>query len=208
MASVKRYAKMKLLFLASNSERRSALLTQLGLHFQVLSPTVEELEISAGTDAQIIKAVEENALRKAQSVQSTQDGLIISGDTLVVTRDNQVLGKPQTDEEAFDMLQQLNGTWHRVISAVAVIDTTTEKSLVSHIWSRVRFHNMPHEVIRQYISTDEPIGKAGGYAIQGLGGFLVEEVEGSFTAVVGMPFEILVPLLSGFDVQIWHYWKS
>jgi septum formation protein len=208
MVLAKRDAIMKLLFLASNSERRSSLLTQLGLQFQVLSPTVEELEISAGTDAQIIKTVEENALRKAQSVQSTQDGLIISGDTLVVTRDNQVLGKPQTDEEAFDMLQQLNGTWHRVISAVAVIDTTTENSSVSHIWSRVHFHNLSPEVIRQYISTNEPIGKAGGYAIQGLGGFLVEEVEGSFTAVVGMPFELLVPLLSEFGVQIWHYWKS
>ena len=199
---------MKLLFLASNSERRSSLLTQLGLQFQILSPTVEEIEISAGTDAQIIKTVEDNALRKAQSVQSTQDGLIISGDTLVVTRDNQVLGKPQTHEEAIDMLQQLNGTWHRVISAVAIIDTTTENASVSHIWSRVRFYNMPLDVIRQYVSTNEPIGKAGGYAIQGLGGFLVEKVEGSFTAVVGMPFEVLVPLLSEFDIQIWHYWKS
>lgn len=199
---------MKLLFLASNSQRRSSLLTQLGLQFQVLSPTVEETEISAGTDAQIIKVVQDNALRKAQSVKSTQDGLIISGDTLVVTRDNQVLGKPQTDDEAIEMLQQLSGTWHRVISAVAVIDTTTEKSSVSHIWSRVCFHTIPLEVIQQYVSTTEPIGKAGGYAIQGLGGFLVEKVEGSFTAVVGMPFEILVPLLSEFDVQIWHYWKS
>ena len=105
-------------------------------------------------------------------------------------------------------LQQLNGTWHRVISAVAIVDTTTENSSVSHIWSRVRFHNIPPDVIRQYVSTAEPLGKAGGYAIQGLGGFLVEKVEGSFTAVVGMPFEILVPLLSEFDVQIWHYWKS
>jgi septum formation protein len=199
---------MKLLFLASNSQRRSSLLTQLGLQFQVLSPTLEETEISAGTDAQIIKVVQDNALRKAQSVKSTQDGLIISGDTLVVTRDNQVLGKPQTDDEAIEMLQQLSGTWHRIISAVAVIDTTTEKSSVSHIWSRVCFHTIPLEVIQQYVSTTEPIGKAGGYAIQGLGGFLVEKVEGSFTAVVGMPFEILVPLLSEFDVQIWHYWKS
>ena len=199
---------MKLIFLASNSERRSSLLTQLGLQFQILSPKVEKIKISAGTDAQIVKTVEENALRKVHSVQSTQDGLIISGDTLVVTRDNQVLGKPQTDEEALDMLIQLNGTWHRVISAVAIFDTTTEKSSVSHIWSRVRFYNMPLEVIRQYVSTAESLGKAGGYAIQGLGGFLVEEVEGSFTAVVGMPFEVLVPLLSEFDVQIWHYWKS
>ena len=199
---------MKLLFLASKSRRRSSLLTQLGLQFQVLSPTVEEIEISAGTDAQIIKVVQDNALRKAQSVKSTQDGLIISGDTLVVTKDNQVLGKPQTDEEAIEMLQELNGAWHRVISAVAIVDSTTEKSSVSHIWSRVCFHNIPLEVIRQYVSTAEPIGKAGGYAIQGLGGFLVEKVEGSFTAVVGMPFEILVPLLSEFDVQIWQYWKS
>ena len=199
---------MKLLFLASNSERRSTLLTQLGLQFQVFSPTVKEIEISAGTDAQIIQTVEKNALRKAQSVRLTQDGLIISGDTLVVTRNNQVLGKPQTGEEAFEMLQQLNGTWHRVISEVAIVDTTTENSSVSHIWSRVRFHNIPPDVIRQYVSTAEPLGKAGGYAIQGLGGFPVEKVEGSFTAVVGMPFEILVPLLSEFDVQIWHYWKS
>jgi septum formation protein len=199
---------MKLIFLASRSQRRSSLLTQLGLQFQIIYPAVKETEISGGTDAQIIKVVEDNALRKAHSVQPTQDGLVISGDTLVVTKDNQVLGKPLTDEEAFEMLQQLNGSCHRVISAVALVDTTTENSSVSHIWSRVCFHKIPLEVIHQYVSTREPIGKAGGYAIQGLGGFLVEQVEGSFTAVVGMPFEVLVPLLSKFDVQIWHYWKS
>jgi septum formation protein len=199
---------MKLLFLASKSKRRSDLLVQLGLQFQVVPPQIEEAELASGTDPQIIQTVQRNALHKAQSIKDTQNGLIISGDTLVITKENQVLGKPQTKEEAVKMLQQLNGTWHRVISAVAVVDVATKKSEVRHLWSRVTFHKLPPEVIDQYVSTREPIGKAGGYAIQGFGGFLIEKVEGSFTNVVGMPFEILIPILADFDVQIWYYWKS
>ncbi|MFX1540689.1 MAG: Maf family protein, partial [Promethearchaeota archaeon] len=165
---------MKRIFLASQSKRRSTLLLQLGLRFETILPQIQETVISTGSDTKIVEIVQSNALRKAQSLlNSVSEGLIISGDTLVVTEDNRILGKPQTHDEAIQMLLSLVDTWHRIISAVAVIDVITRNSLVRHLWTRIRFRKVSDEAIRQYVSTKEPFGKAGGYAIQGKGGFLV-----------------------------------
>ena len=93
---------MKPLFLASNSPRRVALLSHLGLTFEVRAPLIREKTISKGTDDKIKEIVHENALQKALSILSTVDyGFIISGDTLVVTDENLVLGKPTTSEDAY-----------------------------------------------------------------------------------------------------------
>ncbi|MFW9985134.1 MAG: Maf family protein [Candidatus Odinarchaeota archaeon] len=200
---------MKRIFLASQSKRRSTLLLQLGLRFETILPQIQETVISTGSDTKIVEIVQSNALRKAQSLlNSVSEGLIISGDTLVVTEDNRILGKPQTHDEAIQMLLSLVDTWHRIISAVAVIDVITRNSLVRHLWTRIRFRKVSDEAIRQYVSTKEPFGKAGGYAIQGKGGFLVDRVEGSYTSVIGLPLELVIELLDEFGVKIWQYWST
>ncbi|MFX1491605.1 MAG: Maf family protein [Promethearchaeota archaeon] len=200
---------MKRIFLASQSKRRSTLLLQLGLRFETILPQIQETVISTGSDTKIVEIVQSNALRKAQSLlNSVSEGLIISGDTLVVTEDNRILGKPQTHDEAIQMLLSLVDTWHRIISAVAVIDVITRNSLVRHLWTRIRFRKVSDEAIRQYVSTKEPFGKAGGYAIQGKGGFLVDQVEGSYTSVIGLPLELVIELLDEFGVKIWQYWST
>ncbi|MFX0168660.1 MAG: Maf family protein [Candidatus Hodarchaeota archaeon] len=200
---------MNPLFLASQSPRRAALLSQLGLVFQVLKPKARESRITDSTDVGIIQLAEQNALEKAQSVlDSVQDGLILSGDTMVVTQNNQVLGKPTTAQEALVMLKGLVGTWHRVISAVAVISANTKKARVDHVWTTVTFRKVPIDALKCYIAIQEPLGKAGGYAIQGKGMFLIEKIDGSHSAVIGLPLELVVSLLMDHGVEVWHYWMG
>jgi septum formation protein len=194
---------MKPLFLASNSPRRASILSQLGLEFTVLTPFYEEIILDSGSDDEIVNIAGQNALQKALSVRSVIDhGLIISGDTLVVTDRNKILGKPKTPEGAFQMLRQLVGRTHRVISAVAIVDVVTEKSKMDYVWTKVSFHSLSDAALHQYLRTKESLGKAGGYAIQGQGRRLVKSIEGSYTAVVGLPIEIVISLLRHFGIQL------
>ncbi|MFX1318888.1 MAG: Maf family protein [Promethearchaeota archaeon] len=189
------------LFLASNSPRRAKLLTQLGFEFTVCSPQNQEMYLKQGSDDEIVKLANENALQKALSVLPTiEQGIILSGDTLVVTDDNMVLGKPKSPEEALSMLQKLVGRTHRVISAVAVVEVTKKKTRQGHVWAKVTFQHASEQALNEYVLTREPLGKAGGYAIQGKGAFLVKEIEGSYTSVIGLPVELVLSLLSEFGI--------
>jgi septum formation protein len=194
------------LFLASKSTRRAALLKHLGLTFEIRTPHSQEKTITTGSDDEIIKTVCQNALQKAFSVLPTIDkGLIISGDTLVVTETNQVLGKPKTSDEAIKMLQGLAGKLHRVVSAVAIVDVRSKEKLVGHKWTKVTFRKVSNDELQKYMLTQEPLGKAGGYAIQGKGGALVESIEGSYTTVIGMPVELVVSFLTQFGLYPSQY---
>jgi septum formation protein len=197
---------MKPLFLASNSPRRARLLSNLGLEFEIRKPQTREKTPTADTDEAIIATVCENALRKALSILSSiNDGLAIGGDTLVVTNNKKVLGKPKTSNEALRMLQQLVGKTHRVISAVAIVDASTRETKVGHSWATVTFRKATKEELQHYVLSREPLGKAGGYAIQGKGGILIESIEGSYTAIIGLPIELVVPFLSHFGVPPSQY---
>ncbi|MFX1565286.1 MAG: Maf family protein [Promethearchaeota archaeon] len=193
------------LVLASDSPRRVSLLAKLGLHFDIIAPQITERILTAGTDNQIVQTVRDNALQKALSAVSLLEaGLVISGDTLVITDKNKVLGKPITPDEAFSMLNELVGRTHRVISAVAVIAVESQERKVGHEWSKVTFRPATGDELQEYILTNEPIGKAGGYAIQEKGGRFIESIEGSYTAVIGLPIELVVQFLQHFGVQP-HY---
>lgn len=198
---------MKPIFLASHSSRRASLLSQLGLKFQVLTPFVEETKVFGTTEAEIIQQTKQNALHKAESVQEmVGEGVIISGDTVIVTQNLQVLGKPATSADALAMLKQLVGTWHRVLSAVVIASANLAQVTVDHAWTTVSFRQVPLKILHHYIATKEPLGKAGGYAIQGKGGFLVTRIMGSPSAVIGLPLELVVSLLSKHGIEIWQYW--
>lgn len=197
---------MKPLFLASKSPRRATLLSHLGLTFEVRTPHGREISLTSGTDEEIINTVHENAMRKALSITSSIDsGFVLSGDTLVVTDENKVLGKPVTSTKAFQMLQTLAGKTHRVISSVVLIDLDLYEAKVGHTWTQVSFRRLSDNEIQTYISTKEPFDKAGAYAIQGSGGILVESIEGSYTAIIGLPIELVVSFLSQFGVQPSQY---
>ena len=179
------------LVLASASPQRRAILKQLGVAFEVVEPDVEEL--TGGDPAELVV---ENARRKARGVAG---GRVIAADTAVVL-DGAVLGKPVDEDEARAFLEALAGRDHQVLSGVAVRDGQGERTGIGRV--RVRFRTLAPADVHRYVATGEWRGRAGGYAIQGRGAALVEEIEGDYWAVVGLPVaEIarLVPHLLGLE---------
>lgn len=204
---------MQLLFLASRSPRRANLLKQLGVPFKVIPPKEVEVEIPKRIEfSGIDKAeafVKANAMKKAEAaLESLQRGLIISGDTIIVTGNGEMLGKPHTPAEAFEMLRKLNNAWHQVFSAVAIVDVKTQVKKVQHSVTKVFFRKVPESALQNYIRTGEPLDKAGAYGIQGRGSFLLSKIEGSYSAVVGFPLELIISLLIEFGVQVWDFWNT
>jgi septum formation protein len=184
------------LVLASASPRRRELLARFGIPFLVEPSDVEEtLDPSLSLPA----AVAALAVRKARAVADGRaSGLVIGADTVVVL-DEQVLGKPRDAADAAGMLRRLRGRTHEVITGVAVVDAAgrVERSAVV---STIRMRDVEDDEIAAYVATGEPLDKAGGYAVQGAGGALVEAVEGCYTNVVGLPLCETAALLERFGI--------
>jgi len=175
------------LVLASASPRRRALLEQLGLQLRVDPAHLDE-NVRAGEEAE--RYVLRLALEKASAVQSRHpEATVLGADTSVVV-DGVVLGKPGSEDEALSMLRKLSGRSHEVMTAVAVAGVGARR-----VTARVTFTAATDEAMRWYIATGEPLDKAGAYAVQGIGGFLVERIEGSHSAVVGLPLVETLALL-------------
>jgi len=175
------------LVLASASPRRRALLEQLGIPLQIDPPHLDErLLPGESAPAYVVRLARE----KAQAVHARHpDATVLAADTSVVL-DGVVLGKPGTASEALAMLQALSGRTHDVLTAVAIAGVG--ERLVT---AAVTFATATEAALRWYVSTGEPMDKAGAYAVQGIGGFLVERIEGSHSAVVGLPLVETLALL-------------
>lgn len=187
------------LILASSSPRRRELLQNLGLDFEVVIEPVSE-DIPQGLEP--AKAVEILAERKARAVaKQRNEGLVIGSDTIVVYQ-NKILGKPQNEAHAREMLITLQGKCHFVYSGLAVIDCQSGKSAVTHQCTKVKFKPLSEDEIDAYIATGEPYGKAGAYAIQGLGAIFVAGIDGCYSNVVGLPLERLAYLLKKFNYDV------
>lgn len=172
--------------LASTSPRRVSLLRQTGMRFTVVAPG--EDEASANPDPK--ERVMENALAKARSVLCNVEGLVVGADTVVYI-DERILGKPSSDDEAHRMMETLSGRVHRVFTGLAVIDTESGREEVNCEETQVHMMKLSNEEISRYVESGEPMGKAGAYAIQGLGAVFVDRVVGCFHNVVGLPLSLL-----------------
>jgi septum formation protein len=189
---------MTQIILASSSPRRAALLTQIGLLFEIISPGVDESQVSFSEDP--AGATEQLALCKAQAVASqheTPGRLVIGADTIVVL-DHQIFGKPDDAAEARAMLQALNGRAHIVITGFALVATGTDRFITTHEKTTVHMRALTDEEIEAYLATGEPFDKAGAYGAQGYGGSLIARIEGCFYNVVGLPLSRLVTTLKAF----------
>mgnify|MGYP006282256697 CR=1 FL=1 len=196
MAENKNKAK---LVLASSSPRREEILNQLKLKFTIVPGKIDESNFNSSSPEELVKTL---AVEKARSVSGlVEDALIIAADTIVVYED-QILGKPADQSEAKEQLKLLSGREHNVITGIAVLDSETDEVLVDRNITRVKMLNFNEEKIDKYISTGEPMDKAGSYGIQGLGGLFVEEIEGSYYSVVGLPIHQLAELLDKFNYGI------
>ena len=190
---------MKKIVLASASPRRKELLEQIGLRFQVEPSDYNEETTSA---AEPHETARELSLGKARAAaRKHRNAIIIAADTFVVFGDR-ILGKPHTNPEAREMLRALNGQAHSVITGFAILDTETGKVLSRSVETRVHMRTMALKEIDSYVRSKEPLGKAGGYAIQGLGAVLVERIEGDYSNVVGLPLSALAESLKEFGIDV------
>ena len=173
------------IYLASNSPRRRELLTQIGVDFTVLSVDVDESRFDKESADDYVQRV---AIAKAQagwnSLSQTEKKPVLGSDTSVVLAGD-VLGKPSSEGNARDMLQRLSGQRHQVMTAVAIV--TAEKIWIELNTSSVTFATLSREDIDWYLSTQEGVDKAGGYAVQGLAALFIEKIEGSYSAIMGLP---------------------
>lgn len=178
------------LILASSSPRRRELLQQLGLEFEIYSPDIDE---SVLPNESVAAYVERLARAKADAVaERYPDAIIIAADTSLGI-DNEILGKPESKQHAFAMWAKISGRKHDVFSGVCVRTKNEKYSIV--VRTQVEFQSLTTHDMEIYWATGEPVGKAGGYAIQGIAARYIPAIQGSYSNVVGLPLYETVQLL-------------
>ena len=184
-----------MLILASKSPRRKELLKQIGIPFVVVVSDAEEVSGNSWTPAALVI---ENAKRKARAVaEKYPDSPVLGADT-VVSLEGKIFGKPKDKDEARKMLTALSGKMHEVTTGLALINRNEIRT--TSVTTKVFFDTMTKADIDAYIATDEPMDKAGAYAIQGKAARFIEKIEGSYSNVVGLPLNVLIQLGKGFNL--------
>ena len=176
------------LVLASASPRRLELLSQIGINASVKPADIDESPLSGESGIALVKRL---ARRKCESIESSLP--VLAADTVVMCG-TRVYGKPESEEHGIDMLLSLSGNEHTVITSVCV--NAQEQFHKCTVETSVTFKHIDEMTARRYWKTGEPLGKAGGYAIQGLGAVFVEHLKGSYSNVVGLPLFETAQLLS------------
>lgn len=172
------------LLLASLSPRRKDLLEQTGIELEVVPSDIDEENISIKTPEEYVK---ELSYLKAEKVSRAHpDSWILGADTIVVIED-QILGKPESEDHAIEMLRLLSNREHLVFTGFCIMNKHRQTIIKNAVETRVYFKSLSDQEIKWYVSTKEPFDKAGAYAIQGLGAFLVRKIFGSYSNVVGLP---------------------
>ena len=182
------------LVLASASPRRAEILERAGWPHEVIVAGIDE---SLHQHEAAAAYVQRLARSKAEAVaQKLKEGLVLGADTTVVI-EGQILGQPEDDRDAGRMLRLLNGKWHEVLTGVALVRVGGE-SRVDYETTRVRFAEMSESEIDWYISTREPFGKAGAYGIQGKAALFIDEIEGDYFNIMGLPIRLVYELAADF----------
>ncbi len=180
------------LLLASTSPQRRAILEQLGLPFDVVAPRYSEQDDPGVGAVELVRA---HAQGKARSVAGEAGERPVLGVDTAVVLDGELFGKPDGEEQAAAMLGRLGGRTHAVVSGLCLLTSAWE--VVEHEETRVTFRELTPRDVAGYVAAGEWEGRAGAYAIQGLGASLVERIEGDYLNVVGLPAALLVRLLAG-----------
>jgi nucleoside triphosphate pyrophosphatase len=183
------------LVLASTSPQRRAILEQLRIPFEVVAPTYVEDDRTGLEPAELVRT---HAEGKARSV--AREGSVTLGVDTAVVLDRRVYGKPADQADAARMLHELSGRTHAVVSGLCLLGPELE--VVGHEVTDVTFRLLSPEAVAGYLESGEWEGRAGAYAIQGLGGRLVERIEGDYLNVVGLPSALLVTLLERHAPEI------
>ncbi|WP_165667273.1 Maf family protein [Metapseudomonas otitidis] len=194
---------MATLHLASGSPRRRELLAQIGVPFQPLGAPIDETPLPGeSAPAYVERLAREKAAAGLAALGAASDGHCVLGADTAVVLDGRILGKPLDREDALAMLAALSGREHQVLTAVALIDSS--RCLSRLVTSQVRFRDISPAERGAYWASGEPSDKAGGYAIQGLGAVFVADLQGSYSAVVGLPLLETAELLGQFGIPCWQ----
>ena len=175
------------IILASNSPRRKELLKEHNIDFVVIPSNVNEVIDATITPYENVMRLSE--IKGLDVFAKNKDDLVIAADTIVVYN-NEILGKPKDEKDAFRMLRLLSGKIHEVVTGVTLI--TNKKQITEYEVSYVKFKDLSDEEIWDYIKTKEPMDKAGSYAIQGIGSKFIEYHEGSYDNIVGLPMKLVI----------------
>lgn len=178
------------LVLASASPRRKELLELVGANFSIVSANIDE---TLDETLSLTDKIEKLAFQKAEAVaKSLNENTIVIGADTIVELDGKILGKPNSLQEAKQMISSLSGREHSVITAIALIPTNKSlKPVTSYERTKVKFRNLTEQEIDSYINYGESMDKAGAYAVQGYGVLIVEAIIGCYTNVVGLPIPLL-----------------
>ena len=183
------------LILASGSPRRSLLLSMAGIRFETIVPDIDESPLPGEPPSEYVLRL---SRAKAHAVPRTGGVVALGADTTVVF-DGHILGKPSTAEEAVSMLDSLQDQTHSVLTGWTIAGGDNERFGVEE--STVTFHERTHEELTAYVERTQPFDKAGSYALQGDGGWLVAQVNGSRSNVMGLPIKKIVDALKGFGIE-------
>lgn len=201
------------LYLASQSPRRAELLSQLGARFELLLPNSDEdsesLEVQLLNEPaleyveRVTLAKLGAAIERLQSSRLPWAPILCADTTVAVEISGQeiILGKPDNTEHALEMLEMLSGRTHQVHTAIALCVELDEEPLIAISSSSVEFALCSEDLLKAYVNTGEPIGKAGSYGIQGLGSTLIGKIEGSYSGIMGLPLYETSVLLNAADIE-------
>jgi septum formation protein len=188
---------MKKIILASQSPWRKIILEKLGIPFDVVVSNFEEDMTQNMPPHRLAVHL---ARGKAETVAKQHtEAVVIAADTFIIF-ENELLGKPGTPERATEMLMKLAGKWHEIITGFVILDGETGKETEQLVSTRVHLRDAEESEIVAYVATGEPLNVAGGYAIQGRAGALVDRIEGDYWNIVGLPMSALVVELRKFGI--------
>lgn len=196
---------MRKLVLASQSPRRQELLKLLGHTFSVIPAHVEENYLTGESPSEHVRRLAET---KAEKIAGEVSGSIVIGSDTIVVIDGDILGKPGSRREAFDMVMRLQGRTHEVYTGIALIDTETGRMTSDFERTEVTMAPLTSALIELYLDTGESLDKAGAYGIQGYGSALIVSVNGCYFNVMGLPLAKLMKILNSFSNGYFGYFGS
>ncbi len=190
------------IILASGSPRRKEILENANLKFDIIKSEIDEVILPDESPYQVVMRL---AFEKSVDIASKyNDKLVIGADT-VVSLDGKILGKPKDKKDAINMIKSLSGKTHQVITGISLINLDANKKIIDYVVSNVKFKDLSQQDIVDYIQTNESMDKAGAYGIQGYGAMLVEEIQGDYFNIVGLPISRLSDLLkSHFSINLFY----
>ncbi|MGY2259076.1 Maf family protein [Pseudomonas sp. SDO55104_S430] len=193
---------MKSLYLASGSPRRRELLTQIGVPFTAVSADIDETPLNHESPSAYVERLARGKAAAGRDVVVSDAPFCVLGADTAVVLEGKILGKPVDEADACAMLKILSGREHQVLTAIAVLDGDRCESRV--VTSNVLFRQIGSDEAAAYWASGEPRDKAGGYGIQGLGAVFVAALNGSYSAVVGLPLCETAQLLGHFGIPCWQ----